>query len=98
MTKKRPDHIVFVDGRRLTLSDSDDTIRSLAGGGWDSGEVDDLVETRRLIEARGGPRDAAAALGIDPRTMQRIYSGKRHCSPTLRRRLAEAGVGDHGQA
>ena len=58
----------------------------------------ELSETRRLIEALGGPKSAAAALGMDPRTMQRIYAGKRHCSPTLRRRLVEAGEAADGQA
>jgi hypothetical protein len=75
----------------------------MTGGGYDVGIIDEdrlrhLIETRRLIDALGGPKGAAVALGMDPRTMQRIYAGKRHCSPTLRRRLAEAGVGDHGKA
>src|SRR3546814_7678327 len=98
MTKKRPAHIVVVDGRRRTLSDSDDTFRSRTAALWDFGEGEDLAEIRRLIDARGGPVSAAAALDMDPRNMQRIYSGKRHCSPTLRRRLAEAGEADHDQA
>lgn len=61
-------------------------------------EPSDLPDTRRLIDALGGPFAAAGALAMDPRNMQRIYAGKRHCSPTLARRLAEAGKGDHGQA
>ena len=53
--------------------------------------TDQLPDTRRLIDALGGPKSAAACLSMDPRNMQRIYSGKRHASPTLIRRLAEAG-------
>lgn len=84
-------------------SDKQERIHSMTGGGYFVGMIDDdrlrhLAETRRLIEVLGGALAAAAALGMDPRTMQRIYAGKRHCSPTLRRRLAEAGEGDHGKA
>lgn len=61
-------------------------------------EPSDLTVTRQLIDAIGGAKAAAAALGMDPRNMQRIYAGKRHCSATLARRLAEAGKVDHGQA
>lgn len=50
-------------------------------------------EIRRLIDDVGGPARAAAAIDINIRTMQRIYSGKLHASPTLARRLAEAGEG-----
>jgi hypothetical protein len=84
-------------------SDKQERIHSMTGGGYDVGMIDDealahLTETRRLIDALGGPVAAAAAIDMDRRTMQRIYNGKRHCSPTLRRRLAEAGEGDHGKA
>lgn len=84
-------------------SDKQERIHSMTGGGYDVGMIDEdrlrhFTETRRLIEALGGALAAAAAIRMDPRTMQRIYAGKRHCSPTLRRRLAEAGEGDHGKA
>lgn len=61
-------------------------------------EPSDLPDTRRLIDARGGARAVAAALDMDPRNMQRVYAGKRHCSPTLARRIAELPEAPDGQA
>lgn len=61
-------------------------------------EPSDLPDTRRLIDARGGARAVAAALDMDPRNMQRVYAGKRHCSPTLLRRIAELPEAPDGQA
>ena len=61
-------------------------------------EPSDLTTTRRLIDAIGGPKSAAATLAMDPRTMQRIYSGKRFCSPTLARQLADAGEAANAKA
>lgn len=51
---------------------------------------------RRLIRDRGGAAAVAAALGMDPRNMQRIYAGKRHASLTLARRIGELPVAKHG--
>lgn len=78
-----------------------DSIRSMTGGGFAVGSIDETelarsAEARRLIDALGGPIAAAAAIDIDRRTMQRIYRGKRHASPSLIRRLADAREANNG--
>lgn len=83
-------------------SDQPEVIRSMTGGGFnfpeDSSQIWTLADIRRLIDARGGTRAVAAALAMDPRNMQRVYAGKRHCSPTLLRRVADLAEVDHGKA
>lgn len=81
-----------------------DKLRSMTGGGFHFGELAtdspaySLDAVRSLIDARGGARAVAQALDMDPRNMQRIYAGKRHCSPTLARRIAEIAEAPDGQA
>lgn len=47
-------------------------------------------ERRRRIEYLGGPSDAAGAIGMNARLVQRIYSGRASASDTFDRRLWDA--------